>query len=279
VVRSTFRELQAEWTPPLRGVGVPHPDWSNGSSSLLEYGTKLVGTGEGFWQVVLYPDAGEAGAVFHSARTTKRGGGPEADPDDAARVATRRAKSKVRRYCASNRLTRFGTLTHAGEGCWDPLELRREMALFFRRLRTEVGKPYPYVWVGEWHKSHGLHAHYAMGRFVRRRAIDEAWGRGYIKIKLHGDLPYASTALVEARHTARYLSKYMTKSVEEVAAGLHRYEVGQGFQPTSAGFKGRSSGEVLGWAADQMGGSPDFVKPSSEWEHYLGPPAVFASWT
>ena len=217
--------------------------------------------------------------MFHSARAAPRGSGREADPDDAGRVATRRAKSKVRRYCASNRLTRFGTLTHAGKGCWDPLELRQEMALFFRRLRAEIGKPYPYLWVGEWHKSHGLHAHYAMGRFVRRGAIEEAWGRGFITIKQHGDLPAGSTALIEARHSARYLSKYMTKSVEDVAAGLHRYEVGQGFQPMSVGFKGRSSDEVLGWAADQMGSSPDFVTPSSEWEHYLGPPAVFASWT
>jgi hypothetical protein len=248
-------------------------------TSLLEYGTKLVGVSHGYWQLVLYPGAGEASAVFHSARSNQRGQGPGTDPEDAARVATRRARTKSRRYCAHNGLTRFGTLTHAGTGCWDPLELRVEMATFFRRLRAHIGRRFPYIWVGEWHKSHGLHAHYAIGRYVRREAIVGAWGRGFITIKLHGDLPLGSSGLAESRHTARYLSKYMTKSVEEVAAGLHRYEVGQGFQPATVSFRGRSSDEVLRWAATEMGRTAEFVKPSAEWNQYLGPPAVFASWT
>jgi hypothetical protein len=265
--------------PAPQGFGVPQTEWSKGSRTSLEYGTKLVGVSQGYWQVVLFPGAGEASAVFHSARRPQRGQGPGSDPEDAARVATRRARTKSRRYCAHNGLTRFGTLTHAGVGCWDPLDLRAEMASFFRRLRADIGRPFPYIWVGEWHKSHGLHAHYAMGRYVRRGAIDGAWGRGFIKIKLHGDLPSGSSGLVEARHTARYLSKYMTKSVEEVAAGLHRYEVGQGFQPASVVFRGRSSDEVLRWAVNQMGRPAGYVKPSVEWKDYLGPPAVFASWT
>jgi len=260
-------------------TGVPARRLSAEPTSLLEYGTKLVGVSQGYWQVVLYRGAGEASAVFHSAGSNRPGLGSGTDPEDAARVATRRARTKSRRYCAHNGLTRFGTLTHAGTGCWDPLELRVEMATFFRRIRAEIGRPFPYIWVGEWHKSHGLHAHYAMGRYVRRAAIEQAWRRGYIKIKLHGDLASGSSALAEARQTARYLSKYMTKSVEEVAAGLHRYEVGQGFQPAGAVFRGRSSDEVLRWAAREMGRPAEFVKPSAEWTAYLGPPAVFASWT
>ncbi len=54
----------------------------------------------------------------------------------------------------------------------------------------------PYVWVPEWHKSgHGQHVHFAVGRFVPRRVIEQAWGRGFVHIKLLGDLPVGSGAL------------------------------------------------------------------------------------
>ena len=77
----------------------------------------------------------------------------------------RRARSKLRRYCAANGLTRLATLTYAGEGVHDPVLLRRDLAVFFRTLRTALGgKALPYVWVPEWHKTdHGLHVHFAFG--------------------------------------------------------------------------------------------------------------------
>lgn len=65
----------------------------------------------------------------------------------------------------------------------------------------------------EWHKSgHGLHAHFAVGRYIGRRKIEQAWGRGFVHIKLLGDLPVESTSLHEARLAARYLSKYVSKT-------------------------------------------------------------------
>lgn len=191
------------------------------------------------WSFTLYPDAAEGGGCFRSHRRET----PEyvhrglaADPSRAALEAARRARSKLRRYAAANRLNRLGTLTYAGEGCHDPLALRADLAAFFRSLRTALGgQPLPYIWVPEWHKSgHGLHAHFAVNRFIKRSVIEHAWGRGFVHIKMLGDLKVGSGPLEEARSAAGYLSKYVSKTFDEPefrSLGLHRYDVAQGFQP------------------------------------------------
>lgn len=89
--------------------------------------------GRPVWSLVLYPAAGEAGGAlvsFSGREGVERSG--VADPVRSAQEAARRARGKVRRYCAANRLNRFGTLTYAGEGCHDPVELRGHVAGFFR---------------------------------------------------------------------------------------------------------------------------------------------------
>ena len=84
----------------------------------------------GAWSFKLYPGAAEGVAILQC-----RGGDPAAAgsgvwgrPDDAARVAARRAGTKVRRYCAANRLNRLGTLTYRGAGCHDVVQLHGELA-------------------------------------------------------------------------------------------------------------------------------------------------------
>ena len=195
-------------------------------------------------------------------------------------MATRRARTRVRRYCAANRLNRLATLTYRGQGCHEPLRFRGDVGGFFRRLRHGIGgTAFPYLWTGEWHKTgHGLHAHFAVGRFVPRTKIEDAWPHGFVHIKLLGDLSYAATSLDQARKAARYLSKYVGKAFAEQVQGLHRYEVAQGFAPRCEGIVGRSSGEVVAWADERMGRAADFVKPSTEWRDYRGPSAVFLSW-
>src|SRR5664279_4249288 len=108
-------------------------------ASLLEYRTKLVARPEASWRLTLYPDAGEAGGVFRSSANgpASRGLSPESD---AGADAARRARGKLRRYCATNRLNRLGTLTFAGAGCHDPAALRGNLGRFFRRLRGELGE-------------------------------------------------------------------------------------------------------------------------------------------
>lgn len=236
----------------------------------------------GWWRLSLYPDAAEAGGSFFSASSWFDGTpGRAVYPLDSRDAAARRARAHVRRYCAANRLNRLGTLTYAGQGCFEPEALRVDLAGFFRRLRTSVGESFSYLWAPEWHpKGHGLHAHFAVGRFIPVRAIRAAWGRGHVHIKLLGDLPVGSGTLGEARLAARYLSKYVSKDLGAGGQppGLHRYEVAQGFQPKVVEIIGATDAEVLRLASVRMGGEPEHVGHSRDLAGWAGPPAVWASW-
>ena len=248
-------------------------------SSSLVSSTKLVTPKRAGWRFNLYPEAAEGGGAFHSAAEPRRG--VSAETWDSRADAARRAKGKVRRYCAANRLNRLGTLTYAGAGCHDPIAFRADLADFFRKLRGEVGKPFPYLWVPEWHPGgHGLHAHFVVGRYIRRGDIKRAWGRGRVDIRLLRDLPVGSGALGEARLAARYVAKYVGKDLAAGGqpSGLHRYEVAQGFQPRGVPIDGLSAAEVLDWAEVVMDAPPERVWRSDDEPEWAGPPAVWAEW-
>lgn len=240
------------------------------------------------WRLTLYPDAGEAGGCFVSSVRPARWWVPgmaAQDPERSRAEAARRARAKVRRYAAANRLTRLGTLTYAGAGCHDPKQVRLDVGLFFRRLRLGLGgKSMPYVWVPEWHKSgHGLHVHFAVGQYIRRSVIDQAWGHGFVHIKLLGEVSHTASSLGYARAAAGYVSKYVTKDFEPSDAvrwaGLHRYEVGQGFQPRTMALIDTSSDGCRDQATERMGGVlPAVSWSSSEVEGWKGPPAVWFAW-
>lgn len=209
--------------------------------------------------------------------------GEARDPERAAAEAGRRARSKLRRYCAANKLNRLGTLTYRGDGNHDPALLRDHLGDFFRQLRGRLGgKPLPYAWVPEWHKSgHGLHAHFAVGRYLKRKGIEAAWGHGFVHIKLIGGLPVGSGALTEARIAATYLSKYVAKTFSDAQAremGLHRYDVAQGFQPKTLRLSGTSAQAVLVAASEVMGGEPTTRWSSLESPEWQGAPAIWAQW-
>ena len=233
------------------------------------------------WSLTLYPGAGEAGGALVS----RSGRGERPEVPDSARSeaeAARRARGTVRRYCAANRLNRFGTLTYAGEGCHDPLELRGHVAGFFRQLRGGLGcVPLPYAWAAEWHPGgHGLHVHFAVGRYVPHHLIRDVWGRGRIHIKLIGDLPVGAGALEEARKAGSYLGKYVGKAFDARLrqAGLHRYEVAQGFQPEEERLTGSTVDHVIRQASALMGSEPERVWRSSREEGWERPPAVWCAW-
>ena len=127
-------------------------------------------------------------------------------------------------------------------------------------------------------RGHGLHVHFAVGRFVRRSLIDEAWGLGFVHIKLLGDLSSGAGDLSESR-MARYLAKYVTKTAQNSSSsGLHRYEVAEGFQPRKVSFTGRTGDQALAAASAAMAGEPERVWWSADDEAWVGPPAVWASW-
>jgi hypothetical protein len=79
------------------------------------------------------------------------------------------------------------------------------VAEFVRGLRGGIGEgAIPYAWVAQWHPGGlGLHVHFAVGRYVPRRLIEQAWGRGFVHIKLLRNLPAGSGARAEARQAAR----------------------------------------------------------------------------
>jgi hypothetical protein len=238
------------------------------------------------WNFTLYPEAAEGGGSFRSSFRRVPdfvSAGFAQDPERAAAEAGRRARATLRRYCTANRLNRLGTLTYRGDGCHDPLLVRDHLGEFFRSLRNEQGgDPFPYVWVPEWHKTgHGLHAHFAVGRFVRRGLIEQAWGHGFVHIKLLGNLPVGSGTLSESRIAAGYLSKYVAKTFADPSArvlGLHRYDVAQGFKPSSVPLSGRSAADVIAQASDALGSAPSLEWSSSSVEDWQGPPAIWAQW-
>lgn len=238
------------------------------------------------WSFSLYPDAGEGGGSFQPS--TRRvppyvSRGFALDPERSLSEAGRRARARLRRYCAANRLNRLGTLTYRGAGCHDPAIVRAHLAEFFRELRDATeDRSFPYVWVPEWHKSgHGLHAHFAVGQFVKRGLIERAWGHGFVHIKLLGNLPVGSGSLSEARIAAGYLSKYVAKTFTDPAArvlGLHRYDVAQGFQPRPVALTGRSAEDIIAQASTVLGSAPSVEWSSTSVEDWKGPPAIWAQW-
>jgi hypothetical protein len=240
-----------------------------------------LGGGWSGWSFALYPQAAEGGGCLVVPRRPLVSG-RRPDPERSASEAGRRARAKIRRYCAANRLNRLGTLTYRGEGCHEPAQLRADVAAFFRALRDGVGSAaLPYLWVPQWHPGgHGLHVHFAVGRFVPRRLIERAWGHGFVHIKLLSGLPVGSGERGEARLAARYLSRYVGRELEDErrTAGLHRYEVGQGFQPERIECYGASAEEAIERASRVMGGPPERVWRSDETEGWRGPPACWAQW-
>jgi len=255
--------------------------------SLLEIPTKLVTGQTPGWWLSVYPQAREAGGCFVSSVGR---GEPRFDPGDEEQAAAgraerskseaaRRARGQVRRYCAAHRLNRLGTLTYRGEGCHDPKVLRTDVARFFKVLRRMLGgESFPYLWVPEWHPGgHGLHVHFAVGRFVRRTLIEAAWPHGLVHIKQLGDLPVGSGVMAEARKTARYLSKYVSKG-PAAGSGLHRYEVAQGYRPTVTAIWGRTAAEAIAKASVFIGERPEHVWSSAGTEGWAGPPATWVCW-
>lgn len=123
--------------------------------------------------------------------------------------------------------------------------------------------------------------HFAVGRYVPRSLIDASWGRGFVHIKLLGDLPVGSGALAEARVAARYLSKYVAKSLEEqrLPRGMHRYDLAQGFVPARLRFRGVHAEAVMEAAVRLFGGeAPQRFWSSQQNEFWSAPPAIWAQW-
>lgn len=137
------------------------------------------------------------------------------------------------------------------------------------------------MWVPEWHKRHGLHAHVALGGWIDQAQLADVWGHGFVKASRPAGDVAGLGELGQARMAAGYLSKYVAKSFEDERRieGLHRYDVARGHKPEIVALTGSTRAEVLETAAEVMGGRPAHVwtsEDAAEWESK--PPAVWASW-
>ncbi|MCL3838501.1 rolling circle replication-associated protein [Aeromicrobium duanguangcaii] len=230
----------------------------------------------------LYESAREAVCQFQPSLRRARSwvpAGSAADPARARAEAARRAATKSRRYCAANGLDRLWTLTYRGAGCHDTEQLREDVGRFFRALRAELGgKPFPYLWVPEWHRDHGLHVHFGMGAFVHRSKVRRAWQHGFEYPK-RLTVPHGGDEFAARRQAARYLSKYVAKTfASEHDFGRHRYEVAQGFQPVPTLLSGSNEWDLLRGACDVMGRAPVSSWSSDDQPDWQAPPTRTFLW-
>ena len=71
---------------------------------------------QSLWAFSLYPEAAEGGGCLSVRRRRSAASGRPPNVERAQEEAARRARAKVRRYAAANRLNRLGTLTYRGRG-------------------------------------------------------------------------------------------------------------------------------------------------------------------
>ena len=75
------------------------------------------------------------------------------------------------------------------------------------------------------------------------------------------------------------MAKYVGKDFDtQRSQGLHRYEVGQGFQPKITPVWGRSRDQVIDRACSIMHGSPEVIWSSDDKKDWQGPPALWLQW-
>ena len=83
----------------------------------------------------------------------------------------------------------------------------------------------------------------------------------------------------DARVTARYVSKYVTKDPVRDGAAGHRYEVRQGFQPHAFVVWADDETDARSIASTVMGyREPTYAWTSSGDPDWAGPPTTFLSW-
>jgi hypothetical protein len=230
----------------------------------------------------LYPDAYEGGGSWVTARREQRDyvrAGHAANASRSTQESAWGARTTARRYIVANSCDKMTTLTYA-VACDDRDRFVADMRAFWLDLRAALGgKPLPYLWVPEWHKSHGLHAHAAVADYIPFTLIREVWGRGRVRIERMSGAPagHSRAVTVRARACARYVSMYVGKALDDErrVLGRHRYDGAQGFRPREIVFTARARDGALGQACEQWGARAETVWFSPEDATYS---AMWASW-
>ena len=152
--------------------------------------------------------------------------------------------------------TASGTLTYAATGCHDPRALRRTWRPSSGGSAVRIGEPFPYLWVPEWHAAgHGLHVHFAVGRYVRHRADRGGVGP---RVRPHQAARRPAGRLGAARRGAARgpLPREVRRQGPRDRRGGRAPSVrGRPGLPAAARCRSRpaTADEALDWASDVMG--------------------------
>lgn len=176
------------------------------------------------------------------------------------------------------------TLTYALEPV-SRAQVVGDLREFFEQVRRHYGRM-PLVAVIERGAENGrLHVHFAANRWIKKRCIFDFWHRGWVHVRGRSDEGYRWAV----KRLARYLAKYVSKSLDDGAdgepdrrpGGAHRYLLTQGFTPTAWTWRFRHADYA--WAmAELCMGEPESIvcfgeKPeaivSGWWLDWPDPPA------
>lgn len=186
-----------------------------------------------------------------------RGVRGEGDIEKNRERATRRAKKKIRFACKSARFDRMLTLT-TGEAIFDRDQFQRMIEKFIRLVRKASGDALPYVLTIEKHdgkktneaKRGSLHAHVAVKGRQDYKLLQSVWnyrvcgGRGYVRVS-------NGTRKMSSGSIASYLSKYISKSISDVAANKKSYWVSHNIAaPVRTVKVFKTFSEALSWLTE-----------------------------
>ena len=195
---------------------------------------------ESRWLLNLYPDAAEAGGCLVSGAAVVTAGS-RMSATRIARLSRRSAAPEGRPPVLRCEPAQPSRDAHVcGRGLPRPAPVPGRRGGVLPAAHRIVGKPFPYLWVPEWHPGgHGLHAHFAVGQFVHWRTIKAAWGRGH---RRHPDAQQSAGRIWRAGRGAAGgavpVEVRRQGPRRRGPAGLHRYEVAQGFAPGGPSARG-----------------------------------------
>lgn len=178
----------------------------------------------------------------------------EGDIEENRARAARRAKKKIRHACKSAKFDRMLTLT-TSEAIFDRDEFQKMIEKFIRLTRKATGDAMPYVLTVEKHdsvktneaKRGSLHAHVAVKGRQDYKLLQTIWnfrvcgGRGYVRVS-------NGTRKMNPGSIAGYISKYISKSISDVAANKKSYWISHNIAAPSRTVKlFRTFEEALSW--------------------------------
>ena len=152
-----------------------------------------------------------------------------------------RAKKNVRQKIATISADRMLTFTYRGaqlslETIWEDFKV-------FLKYLNRLGVKLKYVVVAEKHKSGGYHLHLASSGFISLRLLRQAWQkaitRGTGQTDFSGENSPGNVQMAFQKNgsnrwrpvkLAVYLSKYVTKDLDAVEIGRHRYRCSIGIK-------------------------------------------------